>query len=377
MKFPVHGMRSSLFKTIISQISGILFLTLGAYSQPDRQNSTEQDRLSTATKTPSASSVMAEANADYRISPGDVIEIIIEDAPELSRNYRVTAGGSFEMQVLGRITARRKTTEELAKMIADQLRGQDYLKNPNVVVAIKQYNSQTFFIQGAVNRPGVYQLEGRPSLLMMIGLAGGLTDSHGATAFIIRKVKASKPQESTIADRPSVNNPPASPEASGASLQAASTSTQETDQDLGADYELLRINLSALYKGQFAQNQSLEPGDIVNIPRTDVFFVAGEVQAPGSFPLKEGTTLRQAISLAQGLSFKAKAGAGIIFREDPTSGSRQEMKVDIGAVMGGKHEDIAILANDVIIIPNSRSKSVGGALLMAFGVNTARMPIRF
>ena len=41
----------------------------------------------------------------------------------------------------------------------------------------------------------------------------------------------------------------------------------------------------------------LEPGDTVNIPPTDVFFVAGEVNQPGSFPLKDGTTLRQAISL--------------------------------------------------------------------------------
>jgi len=120
----------------------------------------------------------------------------------------------------------------------------------------------------------------------------------------------------------------------------------------------------------------LEPGDIINIPRVDVFFVAGEVKQPGSFPLKEGTTLRQAISLAQGMTFNAKPSQGAIFREDLLLGSRQEIKVDIGEVMRGKKEDILVQANDVIIVPNSRTKSVGGVLLMAFGVNSARIPIR-
>jgi len=48
--------------------------------------------------------------------------------------------------------------------------------------------------------------------------------------------------------------------------------------------------------------------------------------------------------------------------------------VDIGAVMNGKKEDIPVQANDVIIIPNSRTKSIGGALLMAFGIKRHKIP---
>jgi protein involved in polysaccharide export with SLBB domain len=93
--------------------------------------------------------------------------------------------------------------------------------------------------------------------------------------------------------------------------------------------------------------------------------------------LKEGTKLRQAISLAQGTTFSAKSSQGVIFREDPVLGSRREVRVDIGAVMNGKKEDILVQANDVIIIPNSRTKSVGAILLTAFGVNSARYPMRY
>jgi len=137
-------------------------------------------------------------------------------------------------------------------------------------------------------------------------------------------------------------------------------------------YELKTVNISGLYKGRIDQNVFIEPGDIVTIPPIDVFFVAGEVNAPGSFPLKDGTTLRQAISLAQGTSFNAATGNGVIFREDLANGKRQEIKVDIGSVMKGKQEDIAIQANDIIIVPNSRAKSVGNALLKAFGMGAAQ-----
>jgi protein involved in polysaccharide export with SLBB domain len=139
---------------------------------------------------------------------------------------------------------------------------------------------------------------------------------------------------------------------------------------------LLKVNINGLLRGDFDQNMFVEPGDIVNIPPTDVFFVAGEVNGPGSFPLKEGTTLRQAISLAQGTTFEAAKSRAVIFREDQT-GKRQEIQIDLNAVMSGKKEDVPIAANDVIIVPNSRFKSVGGALLRAFGVNSARVPYRY
>jgi polysaccharide biosynthesis/export protein len=128
-------------------------------------------------------------------------------------------------------------------------------------------------------------------------------------------------------------------------------------------------------QGRFDQNVRLEPGDIVNIPPAKVFFVAGEVRAPGSFQLKEGTTLRQAISLAQGYTFRAALNRGVIFRDDPETGKRAEIRIDIGAVMDGKKPDVPILPNDVIIVPNSRMKSVSGALLQALGVNSMRVPI--
>lgn len=315
--------------------------------------------------------ILGDPGKDYLIAPGDLIEVKIEDAPELSRNYQVSAAGNFEMQIIGRIAAKGRTTDDLARLIADKLRAEEYLKLPNVTVNVTQFNGRSYFIQGAINKPGFYELISKPSLLTMISLAGGLNENHGSTAFIIRKTKA--PADETAAARP-ISTEAGEQIVSKAADRQTQTPKSESESALESEYELIRINLAGLYRGRFDENFTLEPGDIVNIPRADVFFVSGEVQAPGSFVLKEGTTLRQAISLAQGLTFKAKAGQSIIFREDTETGKRKEIRLDISAVMNGKAEDIPILANDVIIIPNSRTKSVGGALLMALGMNAARVP---
>ncbi|MBO0723385.1 MAG: polysaccharide biosynthesis/export family protein, partial [Blastocatellia bacterium] len=301
---------------------------------------------------------------DYRISAGDVIQLQIEDAPELSHFYRVNSAGFIEMPVLEMVEAQKRTTFELARIIAKRLREAEYLKTPNVLVTIKQYYSQTFFIQGSVRNPGVYQTEGYPSLLTMIGLAGGLAGDHGSVAFILRPRKQQK-------QGPDPNNQTSQDQAATPGLLAQFPGGVGDDSPPDSDYDLVRVNIGALYKGQ--DDQRLEPGDIVNIPRADVFFVSGEVRAPGSFPLKDGTTLRQAIALAQGMTFNAKSSRGIIFREDPLRGSREEIMVDIADVMDGKRADIPILANDVIIVPNSRTKSVGSVLLTAFGYNAARL----
>ncbi|HSE98404.1 MAG TPA: polysaccharide biosynthesis/export family protein [Blastocatellia bacterium] len=314
---------------------------------------------------PVVPTVIVSPDEDYRIGPSDVIEIMVEDAPELSREFRVSADGNITMPFLGRLAARNKTSEQLARMIADGLRG-EYLNDPQVTVTVKQINSRTYFIQGAVRRPGLYQVEGRPTLLMLISIAGGLSDNYGSTAFIIHQIKAGARE----------GEPEQKAELQPSAADSRDISS-ESDAGERPGYELIKVNINGLLRGNFNENVVIEPGDIIHVPPTDVFFVAGEVNAPGSFPLKEGTTLRQAISLAQGTSFAAAASRGAIFREDPATGKRQEMKIDIAAVMSGKKEDIPIIPNDIVIVPNSRLKSVGGTLLRAFGVSATRIPLRY
>ena len=357
---------------LLSLVFAVLVIATGSGAGYARRM-TQQQKTETGQSAPSSgaqsparssgargSNVLVSLEQDYRIGPNDVIDVQIDNAPELSRSFRVTASGTFLMPYLGRLTAAQKTPEELAQLITEGLKG-DYLKDPKVTVAVKEYNSRSFFIQGAVRSPGVYQIEGKPSLLELITLGGGLAENHGSTAFIIHKLKHS-----------------ASP-AGEQKTEGAAAPTQVVDHASEAEdiprYEMRSVNINGLLRGRFDQDTFVEPGDIVNIPPSDVFFVAGEVNKPGSFVLKEGTSLRQAISLAQGTSLNAAGDRGVIFREGPT-GRREEVKVDIASVMSGKKPDVPILANDIVMVPNSRVKSIGNTVLKAFGLSTlTRFPV--
>jgi hypothetical protein len=47
----------------------------------------------------------------------------------------------------------------------------------------------------------------------------------------------------------------------------------------------------------------------------------------------------------------------------------------VGAVMRGKREDIPILANDIIMVPDSRTRSALQILLQGFGTSALRVPV--
>lgn len=308
---------------------------------------------------------------DYRIGPADVIELHVEDAPELSRTFTVGADGTFLMPYLHRISALQKTPQQLEKLIVDGLRGK-YLVDPHVTVTVTGFNSRSYFIEGAVHSPGLYIVKGNPSLMKLITIAGGLADNHGSTAFIIRQLNDGRqvetPNPEQIPDKAATNSGQI-----GASVARQNTAEQAPEDR--PKYQLIKANINGLFRGEFDQDKTVEPGDIINIPPTDIFFVAGEVKRAGSFPLKEGTTLRQAISMAEGTTFKAAVHRAVIFRDNPKTGKREEINVDVGKVMAGKEEDVPILANDIIEIPNSRSRTAFGALLTGLGATALRAPI--
>ncbi len=180
----------------------------------------------------------------------------------------------------------------------------------------------TYYILGAVQKPGVYQAKGRLSLFELIFMAGGLKEHHGTTAYIMRERK--------------------------------SQSTIPGDKDEGnLRNEVIQVNITTMLKS--SAPQYLEPGDDVSIPQEEIFHVAGEVHAPGQFWFKEGMTLRQAISLAQGLTLNANPQGATILRPDRATNNRQEIKVNIQNVMKGKESDIPILPGDIIFVPSARS----------------------
>lgn len=374
-------MKFQVVRAVVAVTFCLLFLVSGfAQTQPQRPANQPPNRSAGSNSTGNSGGggrvgpdVIMSSDEDYLLAPSDVIEVVVDDAPELSVNYQINSSGNIPMRYLGSMHVAGKTCDEIGRMIADGLKGR-YLKDPKVFVSVKQYNSRSFFIQGAVKTPGVYVIAGKPSLFKLVTIAGGLQENHGSTAYIFREVKA-KPEKLETAGRNNVTGD--DDKGTLAKIVQNAKGTDGGEQvDGESDYELITANIGGILRGRLGNNTIILPSDVVYIPPADVFYVAGEVRSPGQFQLRQGITLRQAISLAQGPFFKAKLDKGIIFREDPLTGKLTELPVDIGAVISGKKEDLPILPNDVIYVPNSAFKSVSSALLMALGTSLAfRIPM--
>src|SRR5262245_4745388 len=111
------------------------------------------------------------SGGDYILEPTDVIDVHIEDAPELSKKFIVGSDGTIPMVYLKTILVSGKTCQEVERTIADGLRGR-YLRDPHVTVTVLQANSRSYYIQGAVRVPGIYVVAGHPTVMKLSTIVG-------------------------------------------------------------------------------------------------------------------------------------------------------------------------------------------------------------
>ena len=121
----------------------------------------------------------------YKIGPTDVLQIVVFKVPELSQTVQVADTGTVNLPLVGEIPAAGKTAHDVERDLTARL-GAQYLKNPQVSVYVKEYNSQRVTITGDVKKPGVYPLTGKTTLLQVVAIAGGFEDSTNWTVLVLR-----------------------------------------------------------------------------------------------------------------------------------------------------------------------------------------------
>jgi polysaccharide export outer membrane protein len=108
----------------------------------------------------------------YQIGPGDSLDINVSQLPELTKTVSVDPAGKILLPLIGEVNASGRTPEQLSADIATDLK-KKYMKDPIVVVAVKDAQGEKVTVDGAVTKPGVYPLAGRTTLLQAVALASG------------------------------------------------------------------------------------------------------------------------------------------------------------------------------------------------------------
>jgi polysaccharide export outer membrane protein len=160
---------------------------------------------------------------EYTINEADVLYISVWREPDLSQEVIVRPDGKISFPLTGEVSAAGLSFGQLKKELTRRL--QRYLKYPVVSISLRKIGGRKVIVLGEVKRPGVYAVSGKKTLLEAIALAGGFNDDAVASSVILI--------------RGGLRNP-----------------------------EGKRFNLSrAIKKTEGGQNVSLQPEDIVFVPK--------------------------------------------------------------------------------------------------------------
>lgn len=258
------------------------------------------------------SRAQAQGTAGYRIGPKDLIEIKVFEVPELNIERRVAAEGTINLPLIGDVQVEGLTDVELADRLKALLEAK-YVQRASVAVQVREFRSKPISVLGAVKQPGNLSLSGRWTLLEAISAAGGLTDDHAETIYVLRRA------ENGLSDQIAIN----------------------------VDDLMVRADPDA--------NVPIFANDIVNVSaKVEVtVFCLGQVAHPGAvaFQSNERITLLTAIARAGGLTDRASRSIQIKRRDH--TGRDVELDVNFKRIVSGKDTDLPLQGGDVIIVKES------------------------
>lgn len=132
-----------------------------------------------------------EADARYRIRPGDELKVHIWGQEALSSETIVRRDGRITLELAGDVHVAGLTTEDAALAVTHRLEG--LVNHPNVTIAAKEGTETKIYVMGEVRNAGEQALHPGDNIMMVIARAGGLTEFADASAIYL--LREASPQQ--------------------------------------------------------------------------------------------------------------------------------------------------------------------------------------
>lgn len=139
-----------------------------------------------ATKPVSSPALVNKLAADDRLRVDDVLEIRVVGEAQMSGDYRVDPNGRIQFPYVGQLEVAGLRVEDVHGTITSRLK-EEYLRNPQVAVHVKEWNSRKLSVLGEVNKPGPVAFYNGMTITDAIAAAGGFTRSAAMNAVKLRR----------------------------------------------------------------------------------------------------------------------------------------------------------------------------------------------
>ena len=258
------------------------------------------------------------------LAPGDQVEVHMFDFPDLGGAVKthVAPDGTVHLPYAGTLQVSGMTPDNFQTAITEALRTRGMVKDPNVTVEVDTALNMMVDVIGQVLTPKTIPLYAPAPISYILSQVGGL---NGMASHHFTIIHASE-QSPT-----SVDFDPDAPTAEALHLM-------------------------------------VQPGDIIHVSSRGVYFMAGEVNRPGIFPIGGGLnvgqvsssfglgvaknlTLLEALAQAGGITNIAARSKMRILRT--IDGKREEIIVDQVKLYKGEIADPIIHPDDIIYVPSS------------------------
>jgi polysaccharide export outer membrane protein len=126
-----------------------------------------------------------------RVGIDDTFDVRVYGETELTGTFRVATDGTVDYPLAGRVQVAGLRTGEIQRLLVRKLK-EGYLNDPQVVVTIKDRNSQKISVLGQVTKPGQVAYYPNMTIVDAIASAGGFTGIAAKNSVNLRREIAGK-----------------------------------------------------------------------------------------------------------------------------------------------------------------------------------------
>ena len=204
----------------------------------------------------------------YMVGLGDVLDVVLVGVDDFKARVTVQSDGTIQLPFIGTIKAQDKTLLNLGKEIASGLEKGGYYVNPAIQVTLAQTSSRYVTVLGSVGNPGLIPVERPYRVSEIIARVGGIKPDGGETFYL------------------------------------------RTDKGVETP-----LTLEQIARGGEAADPIVNPGDKIYVPEAPTFYVYGQVNGAGTYPIRKNMTLRMALARSGGLTSIGSTGRISVFRK--------------------------------------------------------------